>query len=187
MLLRPIAENDRAEFVRVEQVSEAFWRPWMPATAPGETYDQLFDRLLRVAQRGLAEGTQLRLVAQLGDGRIGGFVTLSEIVRGAFHNAYAGWRISADVARRGYGTEAVQGLLDIALAPPPDGIGLHRVQANIIPSNAASLRLAAKCGFRREGYALRYLKIAGAWQDHVLFAKTAEEHAVTGKPAGKLA
>ena len=67
-------------------------------------------------------------------------------------------------------------MLDFAFAPPPTGIALHRVQANIIPNNAASVHVAQKCGFRLEGTAKRYLKIAGEWQDHAMYAKLAEEH-----------
>ena len=176
LILRPWESGDRDEFVRVSQASAEFWRAWMPATAPDETLEQMFDRMLEVSLRGWTSGTQCRLLATLGDGRIAGFFTLSEIVRGSFQSAYAGWRVSADVARQGLGTEGVNGLLDLAFAPPPVGLGLHRVQANVIPSNAPSLRVAEKCGFRREGYAPRYLKIAAQWQDHVMFAKTVEEH-----------
>jgi [ribosomal protein S5]-alanine N-acetyltransferase len=177
LLLRPWRETDREEFLRVQEVSASFWRPWMPAATPGETGDQLFDRTLQLALRGMDAGTQLRLVAQLQCGRLAGFFSIAEIVRGVFQCGYAGWRVSADVAGQGLATEGVRGLLDLALAAPPRGLGLHRVQANIIPSNLASLRVAGKCGFRREGLAARYLKIANQWQDHVLFAKTVEEHA----------
>lgn len=176
MLLRAWRADDRAEFIRISQASAELWRPWVPLAAPDESFDQQFDRTLEVATRGLASGTQIRLVGQLRDGTIAGIFSLSEIVRGVFQNAYAGWRISADVAGQGYATEGVLGILDIAFAPPPHGAQLHRVQANIIPSNAASLRVAEKCGFRREGYAPRYLQIAGQWQDHILFARTIEEH-----------
>ena len=37
------------------------------------------------------------------------------------------------------------------------------------------MRVLDKVGYRREGTAERYLCIAGAWEDHVLFAMTAEE------------
>ena len=67
-------------------------------------------------------------------------------------------------------------MLDIAFAAEPRGLGLHRVQANVIPANPASLRVAEKAGMRLEGTAKRYLEIAGVWQDHHMFAKTAEEH-----------
>ena len=39
-----------------------------------------------------------------------------------------------------------------------------------MPHNVASIRLLEKAGFRREGYARRYLCINGTWEDHILFA-----------------
>ena len=33
----------------------------------------------------------------------------------------------------------------------------------------SALPVAARTGFQRFGYAPRYLRIAGEWQDHVLF------------------
>ena len=176
LILRNYHDADRAEFIRVHNVSADYWRPWLPASLLSEDPGMIFDRALEAARRGQTAGTQCRLVATLHDGRMAGIFSLGEIVRGVFQCAYAGWRVSADLVGQGIGTEVVNGLLDIAFAQPPVGIALHRVQANIIPSNAASLRVAEKCGFRREGFAPRYLKIAGQWQDHVMTAKTAEEH-----------
>jgi ribosomal-protein-alanine N-acetyltransferase len=114
------------------------------------------------------------LVGESADGRIAGFFNLSEIVRGIFLSAYASWYVNVEFARSGYGTEGVQALLDIAFSDR--GLALHRVQANIIATNTASIRLAEKVGFRKEGVAERYLRIAGKWQDHVMYARTAEEH-----------
>ena len=93
-----------------------------------------------------------------------------------FQNAYASWSVSADVAGSGLGTEGAQALLDLAFLPHPEGLGLHRVQANIIPANHASIRIAEKTGFRYEGLAKRYLKIGGHWQDHAMYAKLSDEH-----------
>jgi ribosomal-protein-alanine N-acetyltransferase len=53
--------------------------------------------------------------------------------------------------------------------------GLHRVEIAIRPENAASLRVVAKLGLRREGQSPRYLHINGAWRDHVTFGLTVEE------------
>jgi len=47
---------------------------------------------------------------------------------------------------------------------------LHRLEAACLPHNEASMRLLESVGFEREGYARAYLRIAGRWQDHVLFA-----------------
>ncbi len=54
-------------------------------------------------------------------------------------------------------------------------LGLHRLEANIQPDNAASIALVRKPGFRLEGYSPRYLKIAGRWRDHERWAILAEE------------
>ena len=176
MKLRPLREDDRVEFIRVHEVSWGFFEPWSPTLQQSETLDDLFTKQLRRTKDGLVSGRDVRLAGFLDNGQLGGIFNLNEIIRGDFQNAYAGWKVSVEVARTGIGTEGVLAILDVAFAEPPLGLGLNRVQANVIPHNIPSIRLAEKVGFRREGVAKRYLRIAGKWQDHVMFAKLAEEH-----------
>ena len=176
LTLRLLNAGDRAEFIRIHHDSHEFFRPWLPTPAVKQSLEDLFEQQLDRATRGWVSGKELRMVSQLDDGRIAGLFNLNEIVYGSFWSAYAGWRIAREVAHQGYGTESLAGLLDVAFAKPPAGIGLHRVQANVIPTNVASLRLAEKCGFRREGLAVKYLQIEGRWQDHIMLAKLTDEH-----------
>jgi ribosomal-protein-alanine N-acetyltransferase len=176
MQLRPLGENDRAEFVRVHAVSQALFEPWVPARPPDETLEDFFLHQLHQTRDGIRDGTQSRFVGFLPDGHIAGFFNLFQIVRGAAQYAMISWSASAEIGRQGFCTEGVTALLDFAFAPLPTGLELHRVQANIIPTNVPSLRIAEKTGFRREGLAKNYLKIAGRWQDHFIYAKLADEH-----------
>jgi len=47
---------------------------------------------------------------------------------------------------------------------------LHRLTAACLPENEPSKAVLRKCGFQHEGYARGYLRIDGAWRDHVVFA-----------------
>ena len=62
-------------------------------------------------------------------------------------------------------TAAVRAVIAFAF----DTLHLNRIEAACLPHNAASIRLLEKVGFRREGYARKYLCIDGRWQDHVLY------------------
>lgn len=191
LTLRALRAEDEAAFVRLVRESVEAWRPWVPAGPPDTTAEDQFRRELDRSVRGARAGTHLRLAAfersgaaargtdadpsETSESELIGLFALNEIVRGVFQSAYASWQVGASQMGRGLGTEGVRGLLDVAFGADPEGIGLHRVQANIMPSNAASLRIAEKLGFRREGLAARYLKIAGQWEDHVMLALTQEE------------
>lgn len=174
LTLRAPRADDVAAYAVAYEASVGLWRPTMPTV--DDSAEASFARLLDRHEKGSRDGTQARLLAFLADGRLAVVLALSEIVHGAFESAYAGWRVSAPLAGRGLATEGVAGLLDFAFAPAPHGLALHRAQANVMPSNVASLRVAEKNGFRREGIAKRYLLIAGGWQDHIMLAKLAEEH-----------
>jgi len=175
--MRPLVESDRAAFVGVQSRSADHLRPWSPMMEQGETFDDLFNRVLQRSQQGLEAGSDYRFAAFDSAGHLVGMFNLNNVIRGVFQNAFAGWWLGVDSIGRGYGYEALSGLLGYAFDEQPTGLGLNRVQANIIPRNERSVRLAGRVGFREEGLARGYLKIAGEWQDHIMFAKLAVEHA----------
>lgn len=186
LLLRPLRESDRDEFLRVHAISLGFITPWVPqryiTDKPGDLFRQELAKAEVYAAAGAAAGG-LRLIAERiepASAGIAGYFNLNNIIRGVFQNADASWQLAADATGRGLATEALGAMLDIAFAAPPLGLGLHRIQANIIPDNHKSIALAERCGFRREGLARAMLKIAGHWRDHYNYAKLAEEHTPTG-------
>jgi [ribosomal protein S5]-alanine N-acetyltransferase len=95
-------------------------------------------------------------------GRVIGSVSFNNIVRGAFQSCFLGYRLDGGEINNGYMTEAVKKGISIMF----DEFGLHRIEANIMPRNARSLRVVEKLGFVSEGLAHGYLKINGEWEDH---------------------
>ena len=103
------------------------------------------------------------------EGELVGRLALNQIVRGVFQNAYLGYSIGERWNGRGLASEAVGVAVEFAFGD----LGLHRVQAAVMPRNAASIRVLEKNGFREEGYAVGYLCINGVWEDHRIYARTA--------------
>lgn len=93
--------------------------------------------------------------------------TLANLIRGAFQACLLGYGVAAAQQGRGLMHEALQAGLELAFGE----LELHRVMANYLPRNERSGRLLARLGFEREGYAKRYLQIAGVWEDHILTAR----------------
>jgi hypothetical protein len=126
----------------------------MPSADPDQTLDHLFEMELAVTDAEIASGTGLRLAGLMADHRIAGFFSLTQISRGAFQNAYAAWRVSADQIGRGLATEGVLGMLDLAFADHAPGVGLHRVQASIIPRAAQDCPRARRIGWSARAWCM---------------------------------
>jgi ribosomal-protein-alanine N-acetyltransferase len=129
-----------------------------------------------VQQRGIARLREAEDVVDFGiflaeTDELVGRIQLTGIALGPFENAHVGYFVSERHDGRGYATEAVRQAVDAAFGP----LALHRVQAAVMPRNIASIRVLEKLGFREEGFARRYLRISGDWEDHKLYAVTREE------------
>ena len=104
------------------------------------------------------------------------------IQRGALRSAWVGYWVDSAFTGRGVATTAVALVVVHALTQA----GLHRLEATIAPPNVAEPSGGrATSGSVEEGLLRRYLDIAGAWRDHLLFALTAEE--LTDGPAVRVA
>ncbi|HZQ27871.1 MAG TPA: GNAT family protein [Acidimicrobiales bacterium] len=174
VLLRPLVSSDFDEWREVRRRCGDWLTKWEPSPSPGAP-DVVEDARAFAARCGARERER-----QLGtgygfgvfvDGRFGGEINLSSIQRGPFQNAYVGYWIDQALAGNSYTPEAAVVLFRFAF----DDLDLHRVQVSIIPRNRPSRRVVEKLELRDEGVATRYLKINGAWEDHIRFAITAEE------------
>lgn len=95
--------------------------------------------------------------------RVIGVLNFNGIIKGSFSSCFLSFRLDKDEVRNGYMTEAIKKGICIAFSD----LGLHRIEANIMPNNQASIDLVEKLGFYNEGIAKKYLKIHGKWEDHI--------------------
>jgi ribosomal-protein-alanine N-acetyltransferase len=155
------AESVRAYFDR----NRVFLEPWEPEREEAFYTRERQRELLEAEQAEMDAGRMLRLWVFKKDKphRVIGSVSFGCIVRGCFLSCFLGYRLDTRETGRGYMSEAVRKGVEVMFGE----YGLHRIEANIIPRNAASLRVAEKAGFLPEGIARKYLKIHGVWEDHV--------------------
>src|SRR5690606_8353507 len=99
------------------------------------------------------------------DNALLGGITLSNVRRGVAQAGTLGYWIGRPYARQGFMSEALAAVVNYGFEQQ----GLHRLEAACLPTNEASRRALLRTGFREEGYARRYLRIHGEWQDHLLF------------------
>lgn len=169
LMLRRLEGRDRDAFLGLVKDNTAHLEGLFPLHEPGESDDAYFDRMLDAAAEGDARGNAWRRVALLGDGSIVGCFHLNAITRGLAWEADASWWIAREHTGRGLATEGVRAMLDHAFEPLPAGLGLHAVHCGISPGNAASRRVAEKCGFRCVPDRQSYLKVGPNWVMHDFF------------------
>lgn len=115
-------------------------------------------------------------VARREDDRVIGTCTLAEIDH-THRRAEIGFALARAHWGRGYMVEAAGRLLEFAFGP----LGLARVEADVDPRNASSLRLLERLGFVREGLARERWRVGGEVQDGVLYGLLAREWRAGGR------
>ncbi|ROS75826.1 [SSU ribosomal protein S5P]-alanine acetyltransferase [Curtobacterium sp. PhB130] len=167
--VRPIEPADAPALASLLARNRAWLAPWDPYR-PDSFFTEDGQRTEVLASiRRREQGTMMPLVITT-DGAVVGRMNLNSIVMGAFCSATLGYWVSEDAGGRGAATAAV----GLATRMAFERLGLHRVEAGTLPHNERSQRVLEKNGFERYGYAPRYLRIAGEWQDHVLFQRLAD-------------
>lgn len=127
---------------------ERFWRAQLRQNAD----DYFGDRALRLFI--FPRTDPLRVIGSIG---------LSNFVRGAGHYCTLGYSIDGDFEGQGIMSEALRAVIAHAFGP----MHFHRLEANYLPTNERSGNLLRRLGFVVEGYSRDYLRINGAWRDHI--------------------
>ncbi|MDD3941833.1 MAG: GNAT family N-acetyltransferase [Sphaerochaetaceae bacterium] len=153
------AEEVRHFFIE----NKAFHASWEPLREPSfYELESIRRMLVRQGEENRGERALTLYLMLPGEQQVIGSISLTNIIYGPFLSCFLGYRMARSETSRGYMTEALRALIDIAFGR----YGLHRIEANIMPANHASVRLVENLGFINEGYSSRYLCIAGVWEGH---------------------
>jgi ribosomal-protein-alanine N-acetyltransferase len=161
--LRLIEDDDADAIAEAYRRNRQHLAPWEPERSEAFFTASHQSSVVTTQLEHYAAGTGLPLVLVAED-EIVGRVNLSNIVRGAFQSASVGYWVDGAHTGRGLASAAIEALI----AYSRDELALHRLEASVLPHNAASRRVLANTGFQSFGLAPSYLQIAGVWQDHLL-------------------
>lgn len=161
--LRHPSVHDETVFVATMKNSRDFHAPFINAPCTAEEFQIYLNKSKLEGER--------YYIAWNDKQQIIGVFNISGIMRGAFKSAYLGYYATQEFAGKGFMSQA----LKLVLKELFTSLDLHRIEANIQPTNTASIQLAIKNGFLKEGFSPRYLKINGIWHDHFRFALTLED------------
>lgn len=181
VFLRSPTMNDYPAWSALRAESRGFLMPWEPLWPADDLTRGAFKRRVRRYTKDAREDLGYAfLLFRATDQVLMGGLSLAYVRRGVAQACSLGYWMGAPFAGQGYMTAGVRTVLPYAFST----LRMHRVEAACLPNNAASIRLLEKVGFRREGYARRYLCINGAWRDHLLFARLAEDVLEGADPSG---
>jgi len=193
--LRAPAMSDYVAWAELRAASRDHLVPWEPIWSRDELTRNAFRRRIRHYQREAREDIGYAFLVfadpkRLTDSSFAprparqgsaavlvGGLSLSNVRRGVTQAATIGYWLGAPHIGRGFMTAAVGAVVPFAF----DVLRLHRIEAAIMPANVASIRVAERTGFRREGLARGYLRINGRWEDHLLYALLAEDGVGAGQ------
>jgi [ribosomal protein S5]-alanine N-acetyltransferase len=162
--LEPPTERREEDFLRAVRRSRKLHRHRVTPPSTPTKYRQYLEHSRGPRNKNF-------LVIAKDDDAVVGVVNIEQIVWGYFKSAFLGYYAFEPYAGRGLMREALRRVIDLGFRQ----LKLHRLEANIQPTNERSIALVKSFGFRLEGLSKGYLKISGHWRDHERWAILADE------------
>jgi aminoglycoside 6'-N-acetyltransferase len=148
LVLRPLAEGDEAELIRIHRTPEV--ARWWELPEENFPWDE-------------PDATRLTIVV---DGAVAGLIQFSEEPDPKYRSASVDLFLDPAVHGRGLGTEAVRRVVRHLV----DDRGHHRITIDPATANTSAIRAYEKAGFRAVGVMRKYERDAdgGGWHDGLL-------------------
>ena len=166
VFLRPPKRRDALKWQKLRMSSKSFLVPWEPSwdasSCTRRAYLRYFKNSNYLANMDRAYSF---LIFKTDDKTLLGGINIGNVRRGVSQSASLGYWIGEKHSRNGYMKEALKLLIPSLFID----LRLNRIEAATLEENIASKNLLKKIGFKKEGVLRKYLKINGAWRDHILY------------------
>ncbi len=167
LTIRMPEHRDFAEWQTLRDQSAGFLLEWEPIREPEYLSAKSFRNRIKWGRRAYRENRGLPLlIFARENGCIVGGINIDNIQQGVAQSCTIGYWMGQPFVRQGYMGEALPAVVNFIF----DKMDVSRVQAGTLPENRPSRALLEKSGFQEEGVGRAYLKIAGEWRDHILYA-----------------
>lgn len=163
--IRLLDPHEASLMVRFRKENRDHLEKWEPKRSPEFFTEAFWQVHLRHCLRDFRDGNSVcfSLLTSVED-EVVGVCNYTNVVRGTFQSCHLGYALAKKHERKGVMFEALSMTNRYML----EELGLNRIMAGYLPHNERSAALLDKLGFEKEGFARRYLKINGRWEDHVL-------------------
>lgn len=170
LIIRPLALEDYENWVQTYSSLHPAQNEWDegPWDDSELTLKKFKETLKLQRERRLQDINYQFGIFRKDDGVLVGQVSLMDISRGIFQNAYLGYRIFNRYWGQGYAQEACKAIKSIAF----NDLKLHRLESAIAPENKKSVQVAKALGFHKEGLSRKRLLVNRKWRDMLIYAIT---------------
>ncbi len=172
LCVRLLEPHESAKMVQFRLDNRKHLEEWEPRRSPEFFTEGFWQIQLRISLRDFRDGATVNFVLlDAAEEEVLGVCNYTNIVRGTFQSCHLGYALH----HKAQGTGTMHEALQMTNAYIFKEQGLHRIMAGYLPRNDRSGALLERLGFEKEGYARKYLKINGAWEDHILTALINED------------
>ena len=163
-MLRDFRESDRTLEESIHSDQSLFVHLPIEPRSESEIDEYVQARLKRQTLDEVG-GTSAVVIETINDGHYVGAIQLTPLAMDPLQVSI-GWLALASQQGNGYVSEAVGKVVDLLFG----SLDAHRIVAEIITGNDASVRLAERLGFRREAHFVKSLKLNGEWRDELVYS-----------------
>ncbi len=167
LILKVLGPDYSSDVLRFYLKDQALFEQYEADRSPN-FYTENHQRTILQLEYGLTlKLAQVRFYVFLKDdpSTIIGTVCLYDISN-TYSRAEIGYKFSSAYHHKGYATEAIEKLIDIAFSE----LNLHRLCAHVLEENIPSIRLLVGLGFEKEGVCRDFLCLNGMWTDHLQYS-----------------